>query len=546
MNEMNTVFFEKSKEIADNFLQSIAFLDDKAFGNNAVENMEHNSNQHAFDSFEISKAFAKERKVCAVYKPTTNSDIENFKEISKKADVVILDWLIVLQNFVEENEDPTADADADDPRGQYTKEIIKELVQYSGESSLKLIIIYTGEDILEAITQSVFDCISQSQKFEMKLHNCEVCSPNIRILVRAKSNGDGDDVRFKQRPHLLDKILSYEDLPSFVLNEFTFMTSGLLSDFALHSLTIIRNNSHKMLNLFSKELDAAFMGNRAILPLQSDSENLLLKLFGDTISDLLHYSSISCKIQNELIDTWIDCNVNDEEFTINGKKIRRTKTLLKELIHSEKENLEERFDELFKGSTLSKNDKKLLRESKSTELFLNLIHQNKADKINSDFAKLTHYKSLFLPQNVAPKLTLGTIIRSQSNNDSYYVCIQQRCDSVRLKKDEERKFLFLPLIKTENGKFHIITPDGDKLKLDKKSYSIKTIKFKCNCDEGEVKGIVSAQGKFIFKEIYEQGDTFEWILDLKDLHSQRIVTNYVSSLSRVGLDESEWLRIAGN
>ncbi len=90
------------------------------------------------------------------------------------------------------------------------------------------------------------------------------------------------------------------------------------------------------------------------------------------------------------------------------------------------------------------------------------------------------------------------------------------------------------------------TPDGDKLKLDKKSYSIKTIKFKCNCDEGEVKGIVSDQGKFIFKEIYEQGDTFEWILDLKDLHSQRIVTNYVSSLSRIGLDESEWLRIAGN
>lgn len=61
-----------------------------------------------------------------------------------------------------------------------------------------------------------------------------------------------------------------------------------------------------------------------------------------------------------------------------------------------------------------------------------------------------------------------------------------------------------------------------------------------------MKGIVSDQGKFIFKEIYEQGDTFEWILDLKDLHSQRIVTNYVSSLSRIGLDESEWLRIAGN
>ena len=73
---MNTVFFDKSKEIADNFLQSIAFLDDKAFGNNAVENIEHNNNQHAFDSFEISKAFAK--RTLAVFLPTPESDISSF------------------------------------------------------------------------------------------------------------------------------------------------------------------------------------------------------------------------------------------------------------------------------------------------------------------------------------------------------------------------------------------------------------------------------------------------------------------------------------
>ncbi|PDP66541.1 hypothetical protein CLI78_04120 [Porphyromonas gingivalis] len=543
---MNTVFFEKSKEIANEYLQNIVFLDDKAFRSNVVADSKQNNSQHAFDSFEISKAFAKEKKVCAVYNPLKESDIEDFKQISKKADVVILDWFIEIQNE-EAGEDPTADADEEDPRGQYTKQIINELVNSSGNGGLKLIVIYTGEDILEEITQNIYDHISLSnQQFELDQNNCEVHSSNIRILVRAKCSGDEEDKRFNQRSQLKDKILNYEDLPSFILNEFTRMTSGLLSNFALLSLSIIRNNSHKVLSLFSKELDAPYLGHKAILPVQNDSEDLLLKLFGDTISDLLHYSSISHKIQNELIDIWIDSNINDEEFTVSGKNFQRTKVLLKTLIHSEKENLEERFDDFFYGSSLSKSDKKIYRESKSTELFLNNAYQDKKDKINSDFAILTHHKSLFLPINTAPKLTLGTIIRSTTNQDNYYVCIQQRCDSVRLKKDEERKFLFLPLIKTNNDKFHIITPDGTKLRLNKKSYSIKTIKFKCNCEEREVKGTKSEDGKFTFKEIYEQGDTFEWVLDLKDLHSQRIVTNYVASLSRIGLDESEWLRIAGN
>ena len=106
---MNTVFFEKSKEIANEYLQNIVFLDDKAFGSNVVADSKQNNSQHAFDSFEISKAFAKEKKVCAVYNPLKESDIEDFKQISKKADVVILDWFIEIQNE-EAGEDPTADA----------------------------------------------------------------------------------------------------------------------------------------------------------------------------------------------------------------------------------------------------------------------------------------------------------------------------------------------------------------------------------------------------------------------------------------------------
>ena len=114
-SEMSTDFFEKSKEITNGFLQSIVFLDDKAFGNNAVVESKQNSSQHAFDSSEISKVFAKEKKVCAVYNPITASDIEDFKEISKKADVVILDWFIEVQDETA-GDDQSADVEEEDPR----------------------------------------------------------------------------------------------------------------------------------------------------------------------------------------------------------------------------------------------------------------------------------------------------------------------------------------------------------------------------------------------------------------------------------------------
>ncbi len=35
---------------------------------------------------------------------------------------------------------------------------------------------------------------------------------------------------------------------------------------------------------------------------------------------------------------------------------------------------------------------------------------------------------------------------------------------------------------------------------------------------------------------------FQWILELKEAHAQRIVNNFAAQLSRVGLAESEWLR----
>ena len=51
-------FIEQSKEIANNFIQNIVFIDDKAYKEDSTNN--------AFSALDVSNAFAKTGKICAI------------------------------------------------------------------------------------------------------------------------------------------------------------------------------------------------------------------------------------------------------------------------------------------------------------------------------------------------------------------------------------------------------------------------------------------------------------------------------------------------
>ncbi|QYS85804.1 hypothetical protein JJC03_11925 [Flavobacterium oreochromis] len=241
---------------------------------------------------------------------------------------------------------------------------------------------------------------------------------------------------------------------------------------------------------------------------------------------------------------------NQELLAKNGKSYdpvenyTRSQKLLFDLLNSSNKDVVKRYSDIFNSN--SNTSKSKMKDSfemlslNNTILFLNKENHINKENIDKEFSKLTHHKSLFLPNSTIPKLTLGTVIKSSQFPDSYYICIQQKCDSVRIPKDKERKFLFIPLTVSES-KFDILTPDGIKLKRIKNSFAIRTIKFVCKDDKGIIKAEQEADGSFVFKQKYED-EHFKWVLELKDLHSQRIIIEYTSQLSRVGLDESEWHR----
>jgi len=539
-----TVFFEESKAVADKFLQSIIFVDDKAFSNS--EQKTH----HDFDAYEVTRNFAEKNKICALYNPRTTADIDMIGRLAKKADIIVLDWQINLDNEPVQTGEEEQDAEEEDPRGPHTLKIITEIVTdpVLVKDGLKLIVVYTGDTDLNEIADKIQRELEQKD-IALTRSFCEILVGNLKVIIVAKSNEELDDngkviEKFKHLPDYNQRVKSYAELPDYLLGEFTKMTSGLLSNFVLNCLAILRQNVSRLLKIYNKDLDKAFLSHRLLLTNGEDSRQQMIEIFADSIQALLYYNHADDTLKAESVKNWLDTVTINRNITIlgnstpvnmefwktwidDGFKGAVTNLLGRSLNDAEIKTLKNNYDSLSKAPCL-------------------LSDTQEVDSKDIEFSILTHHKSIFKPVDIAPKMSLGAVVKGMRTG-KYWVCIQQRCDSVRVLG--ERRFLFLPL-DVSTGKFQFVTSDGIKLKLSNKSFDLRTIKFMPDNDEDLIKPRLEGE-IFVFDPVYKAGhdayhqdkdETFAWILDLKDLHAQRIAHDFAHQLSRVGLDESEWLR----
>ncbi|MDT7030887.1 response regulator receiver domain [Enterobacter hormaechei] len=542
---MNT-FTSLSERVTNDFIQNIIFIDDKAYSNGPTD-------QHEFDAQEVTKHFSKKGKICAVYKPIVEGDLDCLTSIAKKSDVTILDWQIVLNQDSTTNndaQDDESDAEEDDVRGVYTKRIITSLLSdIDNANCVKLILIYTGEVDLNSIALEIERALVEKniQGFEIKDSDpCSVVSNNCKIMVLSKSNGSTGR---QHLPALAARIKRYDELPDFISSQFTEMTSGLLSNFAMESLSEIRRNFHHILTLFSKDLDAAYLAHQSLLPNALDANELLVQLLSDTFSSIIRYKNLNHFLDEGVVKLWLSKNIEEGEQSLyqkdgsidNVRYIRNPDVLLS-LLKSHPDVSKKYCDAILSpdGNAISKAKIELLMKKFAATLFTDI---NKIDAINKQFAKLCYHRSTIFSPGHLPFLSLGTVVKSTSDGGAYYICIQQRCDSVRIKDDESRRFLFISLEQVSDGGFNFLTPDGVKLKINKSTYSLRTVKFCGN--QGVARAKISDNKKYFEPTYYslpKHPERFEFIVELKELYAQQIVEEYSSSLSRVGLDEPEWVR----
>lgn len=522
---MEDQFIIHSREITNNFLRDIVFIDERAYSIIRPNGKKQDVHIHDFDASTVSASFCKKGKICAIYAPQKDIDIDNCIDAINKADAVVLDWNLQLKQTETYN---PLDDDEDDERGKYTLKIIDEILGDAGDSKIKLIIIYTGESDLHGINNQIADKFS---KYGIERDNIDTAcyKKNIRLVVRAK-----ETAQFNYVEQYRDKIVKYEDLPDEIVNEFTRLTIGLLSNYALSAISIIRDNTSSILGVFSPDIDAAFLGHYVSIDNSDDAILMLSELLGSAMSDLIKADRLDIQ---SWIKLWIDHFAsNQRNIQFAGRNIEINANALKNIVDITN-------GELYKKLNAASYDFSANKEEKYRKDAIKLFSTNEdTNTPNYLLAKLIQHKNIFSSKQTTHRLSTGTIVKIEQNGISkYLLCIQQRCDSVRLKEGVQRNFLFLPLIEGNGGEAVVI--DAHKhLILNKKSYALESYTFSATKNETSVITQIKG-GKKVFVDV--NNNLFEWVAELKELFAQHLVALYAAELSRVGIHNSEWIRLIG-
>lgn len=524
-NSMEDQFILQSREITNKFLRDIVFIDERAYSPLQPNGERQEVHVNDFDASTVSASFCKQGKICAIYAPQKDTDIDSCIDAIKKADAVVLDWNLQLEPTEVYN---PLDDDENDERGKYTLKIINQILEDAGDSKIKLIIVYTGEPNLHDINDQIANKFAKDN-IEKDNRDISCNKKNIRIVVRAK-----DTAQFNHVVQYRDKIVKYEKLPEEIVNEFTQLTVGLLSNYALSAISVIRDNTSNILGVFSPEIDAAFLGHYVSIDNSDDAILMLSELLGSAMSDLIKAEKLDVQ---SWIKLWIDHFASDHRnIQFAGKNIEVNADALKNIAGITNGELYKKLNAARYEASANKEEK---YKKDATKLFSTI---EDTDTPNYLLAKLIQHKDIFSSKQTTHKLSTGTIVKiGQNDIYKYLLCIQQRCDSVRLNEGEQRNFLFLPLKEGNVGEAVVI--DAHKhLILNKKSYALESYTF--SATENETSVITQERdGKNVFIDV--DNKLFEWVAELKDLFAQHLVALYTAELSRVGIDNSEWIRLIG-
>lgn len=545
-------FVESSRKIAEKFLQTVVVVDDKAFlssedrphgdlrspGRGTKMDIEDKPeladrtpaiDSHELNAKELVDRFAEKGLVCAVIRAEDGSESLSPETVavSKRADIVVLDWVIGNE------------------RGTKTLELIKGItgddVDQSSTGRVRLIAIYTGENDLLKIIDVVEKDLKESYSVT-RINDFTLTWGASRIAVYAKEDVSVPD-------QLKNRVIPISKLPNTLINEFSEMTMGLLSNFALASFTAIRDNTHRVLAKFPSYLDAPYLAHRSLIDPPEEAESHVLPLFVSEIESVLNDTKVADQVSLPTIEHWFNCSDMSPVDLHRRMKFRSKKTA-----HDAMMDLVKRGIRKETASSSCHSWKKVLHRFKSeadkeclSDLTAILTMDGRpGEQSDRELALLMSVNTRY--SSPPPALTLGTIVAEDiGERTSYFVCIQPRCDSVRLTAKRYFPFLKFTVASNSDAKdFGYIIRDKKQtveLRLKIRPHEAQQILFKPKSQEKEILA-VKGGSDWVFSSKGSGGGArqFRWVADLKPAHAQRIANEFAHEISRVGLTESEWLR----
>jgi hypothetical protein len=478
---------------------------------------------NTFDAKAVVDAFARNGIICAVVKPMGEDSVWNqVKELVRRSDVLIFDWEI---------------------NGSKEKavDVIDKLVKYELTigNRLRLIIIYTEEPQIATIPGNIKKKLQESQGIEFIIDSSDPFSlshDNITFVVLAKEHA-------RVPPEYFHRRVAIKDLPERVVKEFCKSTSGLITNVMLESLSVLRDNTQMMITNIRPSLDYAYLSHRALLPNPDDAMVHAIDIVISEFHAVLDDNEVGKVTDFNAISSWLESNIGDAniQFSVtDGTKFTITKNELKDWLRS--------------GISQSKwygglKEKDQNRVRNHSHAVLTGVFRKDADKgelLDCEFARITSLVSRYSNSEKKPYLRLGSVVKHYGDNfnQEYLLCIQPRCDSVRI--EGPRTFHFLSLKMVDNEPFHIVVcDDGAEIKLRLNLSMFESKSFSFSPPNGSQDKVIRAVGcEDCMSFIADDGTVLKWIAELKTPQAQRIANNLAAKMCRVGLDESEWLRIS--
>ena len=468
-------FDEQSKVVAQRFLRNVLLLDDDArmlptghakqgarradtpdsgdIGGELPASSQRAAGTDSLDAAELVRGFAKLGLMCAPLVPQVDLPseedefVESVSDAAERADILVLDWWM--------------SGNRNWRKSQLAQKVLWRLLAQDQKvgGRLRLIAVYTAEPRTSLILEKLRATIDKYYKEFESLPPAQASAPPevnwiskgpVRLLVVPK--GGAADVGTP---------VSVADLAERLVQEYAELTRGLLRNVAFRGLSVLRERAHQLLATFAPDTDPAFLIHRALLPEPDDAEGHVLEILSAELLSILEEQEVSAEAGDGAITGWLGRLGESKLGKVNGvldwggnKLEAWTRMLTKGVSYETRPQGVSRPD-------VDRLIKELL--DKGTEALLGDIPLQPgvgksavSRAANQRFAYLMKMRNVYTQE--PPYLTLGTVLY-RIRDGSYFICLQAKCDCVRLRNSTP-----FPLLVLNNAdgqpNFDLVVKDG--------------------------------------------------------------------------------------
>lgn len=518
-------------------------------------------------SQDVVDGFAKQGIVCGLYQPSppdfsTGDGLKQILTLCTHADVFILDWKLKKT----------------DSKGLVALELLEKLFKdderLETPKPIRFCGIYTHRR-LGSVYRDLQEAIQRKWPSKYIMGDPSVWLIRLEgMTIRLYRKNNQTEAENKAT-----RFVTPGDLAETIIQDFIAEYEGIMSATALRGIAEVRDNANRILDKFPPSLDYGLAIHSGLTIANPTVPEDLSDLLADEIRSILDDAAPNEDIIHEMLATKIE-QLSDSLFSnialdTNMVNPGTTDATVKEY-----------FVKLFRKEAMISPFNKSEVDCDNHKIGLGFLEKLQALALSAaqsrDYAA-GNLSKLFCQRTVYGDVRVlkpGTVVLD-SQKGGYYLCLMPLCDSVRLKQSKV-VFPFWKLAQihrvTEeaassndsNAQSSVGTGTSHGLIISEKDGETKLL-----CVKGKIKDRMSLWtfkankvvqftkegSSFFISEALSGGNEnnakpqnqgnqsipapkkFEWVAELKPLHAQRMAEYVSRQFSRVGLAESEWLRL---